>query len=113
MTTATAESIAAQLLAKRDVAKAAAKAAKATGRHAVAERFEQRRDVYEEIIDLIVCEHGEAPAPVALDVERDATPAEIALEPDGVLEHLASGDLAATEVTRRLARAELDYRRRP
>lgn len=46
------------------------------------------------------------------DAARDATPAEIATEPDGVLKHLADGDLAATPETRRLAAAELDYRGR-
>lgn len=42
---------------------------------------------------------------------RDATAAELADELDGVLESLANGDLDATETTRHLAKAELDYRR--
>lgn len=42
---------------------------------------------------------------------RDATPGELSEEPDGVLQSLADGDLDATEQTRHLAQAELDYRR--
>jgi hypothetical protein len=38
---------------------------------------------------------------------RDATPAEIANERDGVLESMAAGDLNVTETTRQLAQAEL------
>lgn len=43
--------------------------------------------------------------------KRTATAAELHDEPDGVLESLANGDLDATEETRHLAQAELDYRR--
>jgi hypothetical protein len=42
---------------------------------------------------------------------RDATPGELSEEPDGVLQSLVDGDLDATEQTRHLAQAELDYRR--
>lgn len=45
------------------------------------------------------------------DIRRDATAGEISEEPDGVLESIVAGDLAATEQTRHLAQAELDYRR--
>lgn len=54
------------------------------------------------------------------DTPRDATAAELEhatagdleREPDGVLDSIVAGDLDATERTRHLAQAELDYRRR-
>lgn len=42
---------------------------------------------------------------------RDARPAELVDEQDGVLQMLADGALPATETTRVLARQELDARR--
>jgi hypothetical protein len=102
----TAERVAARLLQKRAATKKAAETARSTGHHAAAERWEIRQEVYEEALELMAAEYGERPGP------RDATPDEIAHEPDGVLEHLAAGDLGATETTSRLARAELEYRRR-
>lgn len=128
----TIQNLTATLIAKRDVAKARAEALADRGAR---ERYGVRAEVYDEILELIgeveeehepgcavhgssaaecTCGKAEREDPMrwsALSDRRDATPAEIAQEPDSVLEHLANGDLAATATTRRLASSELEYRR--
>jgi hypothetical protein len=42
---------------------------------------------------------------------RDATPGELAQEPDVVLQAMVEGSMNCTETTKQLAKQELDYRR--
>lgn len=69
----------------------------------------------DKVITMLLDQHDRATTnvtdAVVASAVRDATQAELALEPEGVLESLAAGELDATEATRHLAQAELDYRR--